>query len=189
MSTALLELVGFPVLREGNIIWLPSGPLDVAEACSGIRSLLSLVTLAVIYGYLMETRTWVRVVLVCLAVPIAVVANSFRIFSTGLLMEFGYKDVTEGVSHALAGVLVFAMALTMLVVVHRLISLVWKSGSAVRREVAHPQEQTATGMRVKIESFRLGIVAVPMLAAAIFLLFHRSGDDKHVGTLPSQIGD
>ena len=95
MSTSLLELVGLPVLREGNIIWLPSGPLDVAEACSGIRSLLSLVTLAVIYGYLVETRTWVRIVLVCLAVPIAVVANSFRIFSTGLLMEFGYKNVTE----------------------------------------------------------------------------------------------
>src|SRR5271169_6064436 len=93
LSAALLELVGVVVLLGGNVLTLPSGQqLDVAEACSGIRSLLTLVTLAIVYGYLMETRTWVRVVLVCLTVPIAVVANSFRVFATGLLMQFGYID-------------------------------------------------------------------------------------------------
>jgi len=54
LATALLELVGVPVLLEGNVITIPSGPLNVAEACSGIRSLLTLVTLAIIYGYLMR---------------------------------------------------------------------------------------------------------------------------------------
>ena len=63
LATGLLELAGVPVLRQGNVIVLASMPLDVAEACSGIRSLLTLVTLAIIYGYLMETRVWVRVVL------------------------------------------------------------------------------------------------------------------------------
>ena len=54
LATALLELVGVPVLRQGNMIVLAAMPLDVAEACSGIRSLLTLVTLAIIYGYLLE---------------------------------------------------------------------------------------------------------------------------------------
>src|ERR1019366_640336 len=60
LATALLELVQVPVLRQGNVIVLPSMPLDVAEVCSGIRSLLTLVTLALIYGYLMERRMWAR---------------------------------------------------------------------------------------------------------------------------------
>jgi exosortase len=89
LSAALLELVGVPEFREGNIITLASGPLDVADACSGIRSLLTLVTLATVYGYLMETRTWVRIVLVCLTAPIVVVANSGRIFATALLVQSG----------------------------------------------------------------------------------------------------
>ena len=189
LSAALLELVGIVVLLGGNILTLASGQqLDVAEACSGIRSLLTLVTLAIVYGYLMETRTWVRVVLVCLTVPIAVVANSFRVFATGLLMQFGYIDEAEGVPHALAGVLIFAVALMMLFAVHRVISLIWKSGPAAPRNVAHLKEQPTRGMRVKAGSFRSWVVAVPMLATAIGLQAHSSGDVKHVGSLPSQIG-
>ena len=111
LSAALLELVGIVVLLGGNILTLASGQqLDVAEACSGIRSLLTLITLAIIYGYLMETRKWVRVVLALSAAPIAVVANSFRVFSTGLLMESGYENLAEGAPHALAALLVFAVA-------------------------------------------------------------------------------
>jgi exosortase D (VPLPA-CTERM-specific) len=186
LSAALLELV-VVVHREGNIITLTSGRLDVAEACSGIRSLLTLVTLAIVYGYLMETRKWVRVVLVCLTVPIAVVANSFRVFATGLLRQFGYIDEAEGVPHALAGVLIFAVALMMLFAVHRVISLIWKSGPAAPRNVAHLEEQLAAGMRVKAVSFRFGIVAVLMLAPAIGLQAHSNGDIKHVGSLPLRI--
>lgn len=189
LSSALLELVGFAVLREGNIISLASVRLDVVEACSGIRSLLSLVTLAIIYGYLMETRTWVRVVLACLAVPIAVVANSFRLLSTGLLMEFGYRDATEGAPHALAGLLVFAVALVMLFAVHRVISLLWKSGPSAPRTVAPLPDRTTGGIRSNAASFQLAIAALPMLAAAIFLQVHSSGEVRHVGSLPSQIGE
>jgi len=189
LATALFGLIGFAVLREGNIITLASGRLDVAEACSGLRSLLSLITLAIIYGYLMETRNRVRVVLLCLAVPIAVVANSFRILSTGLLRQFGYSEAAEGTPHILAGLLVFAAALIMLFAVHRLLSLVWKNAPAAPGEFAPPQEQPAAGIRVNIESFRLGIVALPILATAIFLQVHSRGDVKHVGSMPYQIGD
>src|SRR5208282_932101 len=126
-ASALLELVQVPVLRQGNVIQLASMPLDVAEACSGIRSLLTLVTLAIIYGYLMETRIWVRVALVCSAVPIAVAANSFRIFGTGLLVQYWDPEKAEGFFHAFSGWLIFVVALAMLFAVHRAIALVWGS--------------------------------------------------------------
>jgi exosortase len=127
LATALLDLVGVPVLRQGNVIVLASMPLDVAEACSGIRSLLTLVTLAIIYGYLMETRVWVRVVLAISAVPIAVAANSFRIFGTGLLVQYWDPDKAEGFFHIFSGWLIFVVALVMLFAVHRLISFIWVS--------------------------------------------------------------
>jgi exosortase len=128
LATVLLEVVGVPVLRQGNMIVLAAMPLDVAEACSGIRSLLTLVTLAIIYGYLLETRIWVRVVLACSAVPIAVVANSFRIFGTGLLVQYWDPDKAEGFFHTFSGWLIFVVALIMLYIVHLLISRISKSG-------------------------------------------------------------
>jgi exosortase len=134
LATVLLQLVGVPVLRQGNVIVLASMPLEVAEACSGIRSLLTLITLAIIYGYLMETRVWVRVVLALSAVPIAVAANSFRIFGTGLLVQYWDPDKAEGFYHALGGWLIFVVALIMLFALHRVISLVCvsKSGPEVK---------------------------------------------------------
>ncbi|HSZ61478.1 MAG TPA: exosortase A [Terriglobales bacterium] len=122
LATALLQLVQVPVLREGNVIVLASMPLDVAEACSGIRSLLTLVTLAIIYGYLMETRIWMRVLLAISAVPIAVAANSFRIFGTGLLVQYWDPDKAEGFFHTFSGWLIFVVALVMLFALHRLLS-------------------------------------------------------------------
>jgi exosortase len=113
-----LPLAGVPVLREGNVINLPAMPLEVAEACSGIRSLLSLTTLAIIYGYLMESRTWVRVVLAIAAVPIAVFANSFRIFGTGLLVQYWDPEKAQGFFHLFSGWLIFVVSLTMLFLLH-----------------------------------------------------------------------
>jgi exosortase D (VPLPA-CTERM-specific) len=190
LATALLELV-VVVHREGNVISLVSGPLDVVEACSGIRSLLSLVTLAIIYGYLLESRKWVRVVLACAAVPIAVAANSFRVFGTGLLVQFGYGDEAEGVPHALAGLLIFAVALIMLFAMHRLICLIWKSGPIAPRNVAHLEEQPVEEIRMKAGSFRFGVVAVPLLATAIVLQAHKDREIipryEPLSSLPSQI--
>ena len=135
LATGLLELVGVPVLRQGNVIVLASMPLDVAEACSGIRSLLTLVTLAIIYGYLTETRTWVRVVLALAAVPIAVAANSFRIFGTGLLVQYWDPDKAVGFFHAFSGWLIFVVALIMLFAVHRAITLLFGSPESGSPEV------------------------------------------------------
>jgi exosortase len=126
LSSDFLPICGVPVLREGNVIVLPSMPLEVAEACSGIRSLLSLVTLAIIYGYLMDKRPWVRVVLAVSAVPIAVAANGFRIFGTGLLVQYWDPDKAQGFFHAFSGWLIFVVSLIMLFALHRVINAIWR---------------------------------------------------------------
>jgi len=123
VAALLLPLLGVPVLREGNIINLPAMPLEVAEACSGIRSLLSLVTLAVIYGYLAETRTWARIVLALASIPIAVASNSLRIVGTGLLVQYWDPYKAEGFFHTFSGWLVFMVSVATLFLLHRLLRI------------------------------------------------------------------
>ncbi len=132
LATGMLEAVGVPVLRQGNVIVLASLPLDVAEACSGIRSLLTLLTLAIIYGYMMETRTWVRIALAISAIPIAVAANGFRIFGTGMLVQYWNPDKAEGFFHTFSGWLIFVVALVLFFGVHRLVTFIWKDNSGVQ---------------------------------------------------------
>jgi len=125
LAAGVLPLLGVPILREGNVINLPSMALEVAEACSGIRSLMSLVTLAIIYGFLTEKRLWVRGVLALASVPVAVPANSVRIIGTGLLVQYWDADKAEGYFHASWGWIVFVISLLLLYAFHGLIRLLW----------------------------------------------------------------
>jgi exosortase len=127
LATFMLRVAGIAVNLQGNVIYLASMTLEVIEACSGIRSLLSLITLALIYGYLMEKRIWVRVVLACSAVPIAVFANGFRIFGTGVLGQYWDPDKAQGFFHEFQGWLIFVVSLLLLFGTHRLINLAWKA--------------------------------------------------------------
>lgn len=126
MASALLPLAGVPVLREGNVIQLPAMQLEVAEACSGIRSLLSLFTLAVIYGYFLERNPARRVLLAIASVPIAVAANAARIFGTGLCVQYWDPDKAMGFFHEFSGWLMFLVSLCFLYLVHRLTGLFWR---------------------------------------------------------------
>ena len=119
LAAWMLPVFGVPVLREGNIINLPAMPLEVAQACSGIRSLMSLTTLAIMYGYLMEQRIWVRAALAVASVPIAVAANALRIVGTGLIVQYWDPDKAEGFFHLFSGWLVFVVSLLMLFALHR----------------------------------------------------------------------
>jgi len=123
LASALLPIAGVPVFREGNVIQLASIQLEVAEACSGIRSLLSLFTLSVIYGYFLETSTWKRVILALASIPIAVAANAVRIFGTGICVQYWNPDKALGFFHEFSGWLMFLVSLTCLYGVHRLLTL------------------------------------------------------------------
>jgi exosortase len=113
-----LELVHVPVLRDGNVLILSNYSLEVVEACSGIRSLISLISLAVIYGYFVETRRWVRYLLVVLIVPIAIFSNAIRITGAGIVAHRYGTAGAEGFLHEFSGWLIFVIALVFLLSSH-----------------------------------------------------------------------
>jgi len=117
-ATWLLSVLGVPVLREGNVIHLPVMSLEVVEACSGIRSLVSLTALAVIYAYFVEARNLWRAALVIAAIPIAVAANGLRIMGTGLVVQYWDPQKGEGFFHTFSGWIIFVLSLAMLFAVH-----------------------------------------------------------------------
>jgi exosortase len=119
----ILPFFHVPVLQDGNIINLPAMPLEVAEACSGIRSLMSLFTVAVIYGYFLEQATWRRVVLAVSALPIAVAANVARIVGTGLCVQYWDPEKALGFFHEFSGWLMFLVSLSCLYLVHVLMRI------------------------------------------------------------------
>jgi len=125
VASTTLPWMGVPVLREGNVIILPAMALEVAEACSGIRSLMSLTTLAVIYGYLMERNVGVRWLLALASIPIAVAANSLRIVGTGLLVQYWDPEKAQGFFHEFSGWLIFVVSLVMLYLLHRIARIFW----------------------------------------------------------------
>ncbi|SRR6266700_1589907 len=124
LASALLQLFGVPVLREGNVIELSSMKLEVAEACSGIRSLISLFTLSVFYGYFLEASFARRAVLAVASIPIAIAANAVRILGTGLCVQYWDPDKALGFFHEFSGWVMFVVSLGCLFIVHRSMRLI-----------------------------------------------------------------
>lgn len=121
VSTDALSLMQIPVLREGNVLELAEQKLSVVEACSGIRSLLSLTFLSLVYGYFFESKTWMRVLLFLSTIPIAIVANASRVTLTGVLTEYK-PELAEGFFHTASGWVIFMVALAILVVLHQILN-------------------------------------------------------------------
>jgi exosortase len=114
LASFLLELIQVPVLREGNILVMSNYSLEVVEACSGIRSLMTLIALAVAYGFLTDSRRWVRFTLAILMVPNAIVCNAVRIVGTGMLAHWFGPTSAEGFLHEFSGWVVFLLALVLM---------------------------------------------------------------------------
>jgi len=117
-----ISTAGIPVLREGNLLVLAHTTLEVAEACSGIRSLVSLITLGLVYGYFMDPRTWVRTVIVVSAIPVAILANGARVAGTGMAAHWIGAEAAEGFFHEFSGWIVFLFAFVMILIVQRVIA-------------------------------------------------------------------
>jgi exosortase len=124
IASDILPLLGVPTLHEGNVIKLPVMDLEVAEACSGIRSLMSLFTLAIFYGYFLERTTIRRVILALASIPIAVTANVARIVGTGLCVQYWDPDKALGFFHEFSGWVMFVISLGCLYLVHRIMQLI-----------------------------------------------------------------
>jgi exosortase A len=119
-----LYLIGIPVLREGNIIQLANTSLEVAEACSGIRSLISLLALSVVFAYFSQNTTWKRILLVLSTFPIAIIANAARVTGTGILANYYGDKVAQGFFHGFSGWILFVVAFVCLFIVGGLLSRV-----------------------------------------------------------------
>ena len=114
LAVTNLQLLGLPVLREGNIIHLPSTQLFVAEACSGLRSLMALGTLGVVFAYFFR-KTWLeRIVLVISTIPIAVLVNAFRVGLTAFLTHRYGPEMAQGWIHTTEGFFTFGTAFALL---------------------------------------------------------------------------
>lgn len=126
--------LGIPVFREGNLISLAGSTLEVAEACSGLRSLLALITLGTIYAYFSQKDNWKRWVLVGLSIPIAIVANAIRVTGTGILANHWGVEVAQGFYHTFEGWIVFVVAFILLFGCGALLSRIgkdrWKTQAA-----------------------------------------------------------
>ena len=116
-----LSVLGLPVLREGNILELPDQKLSVVEACSGIRSLLTLTFLSLVYGYFFERNFWLRVALFVATVPIAIIANASRVTLTGMITEWK-AELAEGFFHTAQGWVIFMVSLVILILLHQVLT-------------------------------------------------------------------
>jgi exosortase len=134
LAVKSLYYLHIPALREGNIIHLANETLFVADACSGVRSLMALVTLGVVFAYFFR-RSWVvRGILVLSAIPIAILVNAFRVGLTGVLTHYYGKEAAGGWIHQTEGFFTFGIAFVLLMVEARILGLVWPDRR--RRRVA-----------------------------------------------------
>jgi exosortase len=117
-----ISAIGIPVLREGNVIVLANTTLEVAEACSGIRSLISLLTLGIVYGYFVDPRVGMRTALALATIPIAVVANGMRVAGTGIAAHYYGPAAAEGFLHEFSGWMVFVVSFSILFGVQKLLA-------------------------------------------------------------------
>jgi exosortase len=116
-----ISSMDIPILREGNVLILANATLEVAEACSGIRSLVSLFTLGLVFGYFVDRRPWVRAVIALSAIPVAILANGLRVASAGVAAHnYGTAGV-EGLFHEFSGWVVFVIAFLMMFAIQRVL--------------------------------------------------------------------
>jgi exosortase D (VPLPA-CTERM-specific) len=172
VAAEILPLLQVPVLREGNVIRLPAMSLEVAEACSGIRSLMSLGTLAIIYGFFLEKAVWKRVALALASVPIAVFANSARIIGTGLCVQYWDPTKALGFFHEFSGFVIFGFSLAMLFAVQKGLALVGKKkepSSSGTHDLPSPANPAIADNGNA--GIRFVVIVIVLVAATVFLRF------------------
>ncbi len=121
VGESTISAMNIPILREGNVLILANATLEVAEACSGIRSLVSLFALGIVFGYFVDHRAWVRTVIALSAVPVAIFANGLRVASAGVAAHNYGAEGVEGLFHEFSGWVVFIVAFLMMLAFQRIL--------------------------------------------------------------------
>ncbi len=131
-----LYALGIPALLEGNIIHLANTQLFVEEACSGLRSLMALVTLGVIFAYFFRKSWGERVIIVLSAIPIAILVNAFRVGLTGVLTHYFGKEAAGGWIHQTEGLFTFAIAFVLLLLEAWALEKLWPASWRPQKRVS-----------------------------------------------------
>ena len=121
MSEAIIGLFGIPVHRAGNVLTIPQKSFEVVEACSGLRSVITLLTLSVVMGYFLLVRTTSKLLLVAASIPVAIFVNLIRVVTIVLLFHSFGLDLYEGTLHTVTGLLIFLIALATLFLLQRIL--------------------------------------------------------------------
>lgn len=116
-AAAMLWVAGVGVVREGNVLQVGVHRVAVVEACSGLRYLIPLGFAAVVFAYLVDRRPWMRVALLLAAIPVAMLANAFRVAASAYV-----PALSEGAFHTLAGWLIFVACMAAIFVIHRILT-------------------------------------------------------------------
>jgi exosortase len=131
LAAAILTTSGLGVIREGNILDVGGHRVAVAEACNGIRFLLPLGFLAVIFAYLSDPKPWMRLAVLAAAVPVAIAANAVRVAAAARL-----PALDSGLPHEAEGAIIFVISLAMIPILQRLFNFMYARAKAQRREYA-----------------------------------------------------
>jgi len=115
VSTWLSSIINIPIYREGNLIFLPEHPLQVVQACSGLRSMISLLTLSAGFGYLTLRSNMLRAILFCSGIPISIAVNIIRVMVVVFAFYYFDYDLTHGTVHTIFGMAIFILALIFIV--------------------------------------------------------------------------
>jgi exosortase len=122
LGELMVRSSGVPVLREGNLLILANTTLEISEACSGIRSLVSLLALTIIVAQLADSRRWARWVIIAASVPVAIFANAVRVAGTGIGAHYVGPEVAGDFFHKFSGWVVFMVAFLMTIAVQQAIA-------------------------------------------------------------------
>ena len=120
-SEIIVKMFGVPLLREGNIMNIPEKSFEVVEACSGLRSMITLLTLSIIMGYFMLKKNFSKLILLLASAPTAIAINIIRVTAMILLFHFFRLDLTDGILHSITGLLIFSIALGILLLLQKVL--------------------------------------------------------------------
>jgi len=116
------SLLQIPIYVEGNLIHLPGRTLKVVEACSGLRSMVSLLALSAVFGYFSLRSNWKRAILFFTGIPIAIFINVIRVLAIATFLHYFRVDITSGPLHTGAGIAVFGISVGFLIITSHLLS-------------------------------------------------------------------
>ena len=208
-----IRLFGIPAAKFGNVIeLLPRGAsqsiwLEVVEACSGIRSLMTLVTLALVYAYFTSRRRnfaslksfdlWRAAILMLAALPIAVLTNGVRVAATGILAYYYGGETAQGFLHGASGWLVYVAALLLLLLVGKILDLNWIKGKEENErtgETSNPDFRSSSPLLLFSSSFRFWCLFLLLIAGGLLIHWREAAgeirpDRKLLKDFPAKIGD